>query len=138
VEGALDDESLWQAPVAAVAIVFVDLFYVLAAHPVSSSREVFVAASLATAACVIVAGWVARERRLAVFLLGVGGFVDLAFALLAALSIGMLLLPSVLLALVAADRASHRLPAIERWATVIGAGGVALAVVAAGLASTSL
>jgi hypothetical protein len=135
--GFVERQTLWPAPLAALAIVLADVAYVFALHPVPSSRKAFVAASLAVTASAIVVGFVTRGPRLLTFFLSAGSFSDLAWAFLGVFSIGIFLVPSVILALLAADRASRGLRLFEAWMIVTGAIGCSLCAIAAGLLLTS-
>jgi hypothetical protein len=98
----------------------------------ATSRVPFVAASLAAAA---VAALVPAPPRVRGGLLAWAATTLLAWALLGAASIGLLLLPAALLALIAQTRVQQ--PGVAAVAgTLVGAAG-AILTVAAGLALTS-
>lgn len=123
--------TLWPAPAAAVAAALVDGLYLwlIAAEgegQLTSGRVLFVATSLGAAALALAAGVRARRPRSRAVAFGAAGATLAVWTVLGAFSIGILLLPAAILAILAADRAGA-----SDWA--FAAGGAALAVAALGL-----
>jgi hypothetical protein len=89
-------------------------------------RPQLVAISLLAAATVVLASTVMRSPAAQLALLSVGSATLVIWALLGALSIGVLLLPAAVASLIAASKTSHLVPTPSAWLTVAGGAVAAL------------
>jgi len=89
-------------------------------------RPQLVAISLLATAGVLLASTVMRAHAAQLALLSVGSATLVIWALLGALSIGVLLLPAAALSLIAASKTSHLVPTAQAWLTVAGGAIAAL------------
>ncbi|MGZ4281886.1 MAG: hypothetical protein ACXVQ4_07300 [Gaiellaceae bacterium] len=101
----------------------------------SELRPRMVAASLILAVFVLLASIAASSDSLRLLLLSLGSSTLVVWMVLGALSIGVLLLPAVLVSLRAASNVSRRVPMRSAWATVTAgaAASVLIALVVLGL-----
>ena len=106
---------------AAVTVVYA--LVILQQGDAGESRPRFVAASLLFASFALLAAIAVRRVPLRLLLLSAGSFTLVIWTVLGAMSIGALLLPGTVIALVAAARAGHRVPLGHAW-TAVAAGVV--------------
>jgi cytochrome bd-type quinol oxidase subunit 2 len=109
------------AVVAAIlaAVVLVVYWYLITGQgDQNEQRPRLVAASLILAAFVLLASAVARRDSLRLLLLSLGASTLIVWMVLGALSIGVLLLPAVLVSLRAASDVSVRVPSGSAWAAM--------------------
>lgn len=103
----------------------------------TSSRVVFVALVLGAVAIVELCAWTVRRPLTRSTLLATASFLLVVWTILGAMSIGVLLAPGTVFALVAVARASQDIPAAAAGLSVAAGGAAAVAITALGLSSTS-
>ena len=105
-------------------------WYVIAGQGDQSERRPqLVAVSLLAAASVLLVSTVMRGRVVQLFLLSLGSSVLVIWAVVGAMSIGVLLLPAAVVSLVAASKTSELVSTAAAWLAV-AAGAVAALVLA--------
>jgi hypothetical protein len=128
-----DETLLWLCGGAAAVLVGVDLVYLATANPASGTRETAVSLSLGVAAALLVGGALAPDGAVAALLIASGAFLAFAWAVLGALSIGILIAPAAVLGFVASNRATSRLRPGAGRSIVVTAAAAAFLMTAAAL-----
>ena len=130
------------ALIAAAWSLGVDVVYLLIIHgegegELTRSRVIFVAASIGAAAALAFAGALTSKPLLRFALLAFAALLLLAYTLLGAMSIGVLLLVPTVLALRSAAHAAKELRLTAALGVALGGVGSVLALVSVGLSGTS-
>jgi hypothetical protein len=99
-------------------------------------RPYFVAASWIASALVLAVSILAWPSSIRLFLVSLGLSTLIVWTFLGALSIGVALVPAVILAFIAASRTSESVPVIRSWAAVVLAATFAFAMTVVGLSLT--
>jgi hypothetical protein len=108
---------------AAVTVLYA---YVIAGQEEDGGHPWLAGSSLLLAAFVLLTSTLVGSVQAKLLLLSLGAFTLLIWMVAGAFSIGVLLLPAVLLALVAAGRTASLLPIVEAWTIVIVGAAVSL------------
>jgi hypothetical protein len=114
------------AAVLTAAVAALYWYFITGQGDQSERRPQLVAASLVLAAFVLLASTAAPTESLRLLLLSLGSLTVAVWAVLGAMSIGVLLLPGVVPGLSAAGEASARVPRSSAWATLATAAGTSL------------
>jgi hypothetical protein len=108
--------------VLAAAVIVLYWYLITGQGDQDERRPQLVAISLVSATSLLLASSVMRERAVQLLLLSAGSFTLVIWAVLGAVSIGVLLLPAAVAGLMAAGKASKLVPTASAWLTVaIGA-----------------
>ncbi len=132
----------WAALVAAALTLGMDVVYVLVLQSegegdLNRARARLIAASLAGSAGVTLGGWLVRDPRLRLGLLGAASFTMLAWGFLGMFTIGLPIFVAGILLLVAASRAAEEVPVPEGFTITAVAGLSALVLAGVIVATTS-
>jgi hypothetical protein len=114
------------AAVLAAAVTALYWYIITGQGDQNEQRPQLVAASLILASFVLLASTAAPKDSQRLLLLSLGSSTLLIWAVLGAMSIGVLLVPTVLLSLAAASKVSALVPSAAAWATVTAAAAVAV------------
>jgi hypothetical protein len=116
------------AAILAAAVVVLYWYIITGQGDQNEQRPRLVAASLILASLVLLASAVAPKDSLRLLLLSLGSSTLIVWTVLGAMSIGVLLVPPVLLSLTAASNVSALVPSGSAWATVTAGAAASVAV----------